>query len=111
MEASNMTAVASPAKQERWAFSEGEIALPFNCNGFDVLVAYPPECELGVIVYRNGTVSNFWADGTCGIPIAVGELAGECESLYHPDSGEETSVWRDVLTDADGNLRRLLDRA
>lgn len=102
-------------RKERWAFSEEESALPFACNSYDELTTTVPDpynpgehCELAVIVYRNGEVSNRWSDGTAGLPAEVVEMAAEEETLYHPDTDEYTDVWRDVEVDDDGNLLRLL---
>lgn len=100
--------------KERWAFSKSELADPAACNGYDDLIAlvtiYDDEggeaiAEEKVIVYRNGEVSNRFADGTIGIPPELAELTDEEETLLHPD-GDETEVWRDVDADADGNFLR-----
>jgi hypothetical protein len=102
--------------KERWAFSESELADPGKCSSTDEIVATLPYefceengIEEGVIVYRNGEVSNRFSDGTAGISAEIAELAGECESLYHPDADEETAAWRDVEVDKKGNLVCLLD--
>lgn len=96
-------------RKERWAFCESELADPAKCNTYDELTTSvidpdnPGEhLEQGVIVYRNGEVSNRWDDGTVGIPADVTELAAEEETLYHPDLDEYTDVWADVLTDDSG---------
>jgi len=100
-------------RQERWAMSEEESALPFALNSYDELIAdaRDPEngelLEQGIIVSRNGEVSNRWDDGTVGVPADVAELADAEDTLYHPN-GEETDVWRDVEVDDDGSLLRLL---
>jgi len=100
-------------RKERWAMSEEESALPFALNSYDELIAdaRDPETgerlELGIIVYRNGKVSNRWAGGTVGVPADVAELADAEETLCHTN-GETTDVWRDVEVDDSGSLIRLL---
>lgn len=103
-----------PPVYERWAFSESELAAPAECKGHDELVAYVDLDDdwegvegQGVVVYRNGEVSNRFDDGTAGVPKELAELANEVESLVHPD-GEETAAWRDVETDKDGNFVQFL---
>jgi hypothetical protein len=94
---------------ERWAFCESELAHPAECKTHDELVGEVPyeygeenRIECGIIVYRNGHVSNRFEDGTVGVSAEARELAGECETLYHPDSNETTDVWADVFVDHDG---------
>lgn len=101
--------------KQRWAFTESELANPAECKGDDELVAYVytdtefKETEsYGIVVYRNGKVSNRFDDGTAGVPRGLVDLANDCESLLHPD-GEETSVWKDVEADDQGNFVRFLD--
>jgi len=89
-------------KNERWAFSESELADPAACNAYDELIAIVPDCELGIIVCRNGEVSNRWEDGAVGVPADVAEAANADESLYHPDLDTYADVWADVFVDADG---------
>ena len=100
---------------ERWAFSESELANPAKCKSYDELLADVPYeyaeehgIEEDIIVQRNGTVTNRWSDGTAGVPAETAELAGECETLYRPETREETDAWRDVEVDAAGNFLRLL---
>ena len=97
-------------KTERWAFSEKELADPYACHSHDELLASVPNpddpeksLEQGIIVYRNGTVSNRWEDGTVGVPAEVAELANDEETLYHPDD-ELTEAWRDVCVGDDGSF-------
>ena len=80
---------------ERWALSEGELANPHDLRSDDELVAEAN--GVGVLVYRNGEVSNRFDDGTAGVPEDIKEAAGEVETLLHPN-GEPTSKWVDVLT-------------
>jgi hypothetical protein len=67
---------------ERWAFSASELSDPSRLNAFDKLIAFVGET---VAVNRN--------DISCG-----------CETLYHPDTAEQTCQWSDVLTDDDGKF-------
>jgi len=102
-------------RKERWAFSQSELADPSACTGYDELVAIIDIDDdgdgvdsFGIIVYRNGEVSNRFDDGTAGVPKEFAELADECESLVHPD-GEETAEWKDVEADAEGNFVRFIN--
>lgn len=102
-------AIEPPCK-ERWAFSRSELVDPVKCNGHDELVAYVDIDDdwdgiesYGIIVYRNGKISNRFDDGTAGVPKTLVELADSEESLLHPD-GEETSEWKDVMADGNGNF-------
>lgn len=101
---------------ERWAFSDAELKNPQACNGFDELVAdeiigYNKQenrliyGEIGVLVQRNGTVTNRYADGTIGVANDVAELAGEDESPCHTD-GTPCDNWRDVETNDKGEFIR-----
>lgn len=100
--------------KERWAFSESELANPAGCKGYDELVAYVHLDDNwggveghGVVVYRNGEISNRFDDGTAGIPDGLAELANDVESLLHPD-GEDTAEWRDVEVEGEGDFVRFV---
>lgn len=95
---------------ERWAFLASELDNLQACKAEDEFVAYPAleQTELGVIVGRNGQVSNRWEDGTVGIPPEVREVADETDSL-HSLSGEEIIGWRDVEVSEDGQPLRLCE--
>ena len=105
-------------KEERWAFSESELANPGKCRSDDELVAYIDLDDdwggvegHGIVVYRNGKVSNHFANGTIGLPeglTGLAELAGGIESLLHPD-GEDTAAWKNVEANDQGNFTRFLD--
>lgn len=91
-------------KTERWIFCESELANPAACTGYDEFVTTVSDpdngletLELGVIVYRNGTISSRWEDGTVGLPPEVVELAEAEEEYYSPDLDEPADVWADVL--------------
>ena len=61
-------------EEEYWAFARSEAAHPETTHRHDQLIANPTITdydeegdwtpELGVIVYRDGTVTNRWSDGT-----------------------------------------------
>jgi hypothetical protein len=90
---------------ERWAFSRDELAHPDECSSHDELIAYVDVDNdfggtdgYGIIVYRNGKISNRFDDGTAGVPKRLADLAFECEYLIHPNDGE-TYLWHDVVVD------------
>jgi len=83
---------------ERWAFTTRELDNPAACCGFDELVADVPFEDLGVLVQRNGVVTNRWEGETAGIPADIAKLANECESLFNPQTNELAEEWRDVVT-------------
>ncbi len=101
-------------KKEHWAFSESELTDPSKCKSNDELVAcidLDDDWEgvegHGIVVYRNGEVSNHFADGTAGLPIGLAELANGIESLLHPN-GEDTAAWKNVEADKDGTFVQFL---
>lgn len=94
---------------ERWAFTDRELIDPTTCCVFDELVADVPCEDMGILVQRNGCVTNRWEDGTAGIPADIAELAGECESLYNPQTNELAEVWRNVVTNQDGKFLRFAE--
>jgi len=96
---------------ERWAFTQSELKRPHGLTSHDELVASVKfYCEEtgntldAVIVYRDGTVTNRWADGTAGIPDLIAELAAEDESPYNPETHEAADTWRDVRVDTEGGF-------
>ena len=90
-------------KLERWAFSESELANPEGLNSDDELITIR-----GIIVYRDGSVSNRYEDGTFGISREEKEEANEEETLYHPEVDEETIAWRPVEVDDNGGFVRFM---
>lgn len=90
--------------RERWAFTDAELREPAACRGDDELIA-----DWGIIVYRNGAVSNRYADGTAGIDPDLRDLAGADESPLHPGSGDYADNWRDVETDGAAGFVRFLE--
>jgi hypothetical protein len=91
---------------ERWVFTQSEIdKADFKPKSDDEFIATVPGQELDVIVYRNGTVSNRWADGTIGVPAQIVELADAEETLHSLDLAEFADVWRDVVVDDEGNFK------
>ena len=85
----------------RWAFTEKEL-IEIRENGFmpnddDEFIVYV-NGALGVIVQRNGVVTNRWSDGTIGVSDEVREVVAGEEDLYTTDSEHvEHVVWRDVM--------------
>jgi len=95
-------------ERQRWAFSETELKNARACRADDELIAAVPEASLGVIVYRNGVVTNRWEDGTAGVPDVVKDWVQSEEELYHPEVRESTSVWRGVVV-RDGAFLQFYD--
>ena len=101
--------------EERWCFTAYELSgHERTCHNYDEFVAdlgedqQGPISEVGVIVYRNGDVSNRWGDGTRGVPDEYRQLADEVEALTKPYGEGEADVyadeWRDVIADKDGGF-------
>lgn len=91
-------------KPERWAFSPSELTASQGLNAKDELIAHPANWEQGVIVLRNGEVSNRWEDGTVGVPPLERAFAESVETLRHPGTAELTEGWYDVWVLPDGRL-------
>jgi len=106
------TPMSNKTRKERWVFCESELTHPETCKSYDELTTTvldpdsdpdnPEHLEQGVIVYRNGEVSNRWNDGTAGIPADVAELANCEETYYHPERDEYADIWADVFVDNNG---------
>ena len=64
-----------PRQKGRWVFIDIELVHPEHCKANDLFVAYPAASneQLGVIVYRDGRVTNRWDDGTAGVPDRLGD--------------------------------------
>ena len=102
---------------ERWCFTAHEFEHPEDCFGEDPFVAVTE--ETGVIVLRNGTVTNMWEDGTAGVPDTVQQEADHVEELAKPvyygnnravnGEDEYTEGWRDVWV-KDGRFLRWATR-
>lgn len=115
--------VAPRGREERWCFTEHELEHPEDCWSQDPFVAFlgyeednqTPIAELGVIVHRNGTVTNVWEDGSVGVMVEYVQLADSVEALTKPayygnnhaqnDADEVAEVWRDVLVGEDGRFK------
>ena len=107
--------------REYWAFSVSELLDPGECHGDDELTAYldiddthTGALAIGVIVHRNGHVTDRFEDGTL-LPFStkrrnheLQRLAARVETLMH-QNGEETLEWRDVRVDRHGNFITFLD--
>ena len=92
-------------RTERWIFCESELADPANCKADDEMlcsVTTGPDSSEGVIAYRNGEISNRFADGTAGLPADLVELAEAEEEYYNPERDEIADVWANVFVDGDG---------
>ena len=116
-------------KQERWCFTAHEIRHPEDCFSNDPFVAHISEDEFrqldpwetlfrGVIVQRNGVVTDIWEDGDTGVPESAQQAANWAEELSKPvyygdnhavnTNDEVTLAWRDVLCDG-GRFVRFTD--
>ena len=104
--------------RQRWVFTVDELNHPERCTGDEQFSTGPLPCgppdsdgqvpltEEGMIVLRNGTVSNHWNNGSLwsggrlGIPAHVVEAANDVESYISRD-GKATvfDIWRDVECD------------
>jgi hypothetical protein len=104
---------------ERWVFTKSELKHPETCHSKDEFIGYPERDiddeirvwpERGVIVYRNGQVSNRYSDGTAGVPDDERDLVDAIETLVKPreqvkDLYDELAYnWYDVVIDAEGNF-------
>jgi hypothetical protein len=109
-------------KTERWVFTQDELErivahidgnqpMPSLERG-DEFIAVLTDYDIGVIVYRDGEVSNRWADGTAGLTNRAKELA-EDEECFHRVSDEIgwelAAIWLDVQTDSRGRLVAVID--
>lgn len=101
------------AKRERWCFTPYELKNPHHCKSKDTFVA-EVGAQVGVIVRRNGKVTNYWEDGTSGVTRDVAASAEMEEELRKPvywgnnlpqnDEDEYASDWRTVLVMPDGRF-------
>ena len=101
---------------ERWCFSEADLQHPERCKAHDELIAgvnegdFPDNItEVDVIVYRNGQVTDRFADtGETGVPKNLQELADNEEELFNPRGHTDMecfcTYWRDVWTDETGEF-------
>lgn len=109
-------------RRETWWFTEHELRLRFlrspkDAWGDDPFVAYPPEADKGVIVLRNGQVTDAWEDGERGVPPAVQEAAKQVQMVLRPtavteyganwavdEQDEAATERRSVVVGADGRF-------
>lgn len=106
-------------KKERWGFTDAELKNPSACNAFDeqIVTCDFPEfvtwTERGILVQRNGTVTNRYGDGTAGISDEERELIENGEPPQYKINGDvdspngndfDVDTWRNVWTDNDGNF-------
>ena len=89
----------------RWVFTDQELSTPQLCRAEDEFFAFPTldGGENGVIVYRDGRVTNRFADGTAGVPDEIYQAAGDCTTLISSEN-QMADNWQDVYTDEDGNF-------
>ena len=98
---------------ERWVFTAHDLQHPDDCRANDELIAHlgsdeeGPVAEQGVIVKRNGQVTDRWEDGTQGVSEEYAKLAEESEELTKPYGEGDLDVayadtWRDVWVDDHG---------
>lgn len=92
-------------RTERWVFTDAELAVKgLNCKGDDEFVATVKDVEHGVVVQRNGNVTNRWEDGVFGVPKNIAKLADDVESLV-ASNGEVADNWRSVKVNDDGTCK------
>jgi len=107
-----MSRVAKRERIERWPFSRRELKHPQELNSLDVL-----EADLSMFAEEwdadmEGETADVYRSGECEdptIPRDWRELAEDVETLYHPETGEATDVWADVVVDGEGNFVRFED--
>jgi hypothetical protein len=83
-------------KIERWAFTPSERKNPAGCRREDEFVASWANVDQGVIVLRDGTVTNRWDDGTAGVPREIQGFA-EHFTAGLSRNGEPIDGWYDVI--------------
>lgn len=95
-------------RTERWSFTNRELKHPKTCRADDefMVLLDEEESELPVIVYRNGEVSNRYADGTVGVIESNRLAANDQETLYTLDGEDSTFEWRDVEVTDEGEFVR-----
>jgi len=110
-----MSRVAKRERIERWPFSRRELKHPQELNSLDVL-----EADLSMFAEEwdadmAGATADVYRSGECEdptIPRDWRELAEGVETLYHPETGEATDVWADVVVDGrSGDFVRFKDEA
>lgn len=90
--------------RERWCFTQAELANPVACKATDELVAFRFD-RGGIIVTRDGQVSNRWDDGTKGVSETDRAWADDQETLYN-EEGDALDEWRDVMVSDEGEFIR-----
>ena len=95
-------------REERWAFTRSELGDPGGLKSSDELIAYVEGAtpESGVIVYRNGVVSNRYGDGTAGVTPEHRAAAESDETLWRLETQDYADEWRDVVVDENGMFVR-----
>lgn len=101
--------------KSRWVFTSSEIARlrakdsGFQPTAYDEFIVAVLQYEVAVIVQRDGTVTNRWADGTVGVPSWPAEMANEAEAYCSEELGEIADIWLDVEVGEAGGLVQVLD--
>jgi hypothetical protein len=128
-------------KRERWVFTTAELEQPGKCRGTDEFlvtcpydsqlekelvaaggVAEGPDistwCERGIIVLRNGTVTDRYGDGTVGVSDGEKELIRNGDPAYYRLGGlgefgdgsqrPAAEEWRNVIAESTGKLYKVL---
>lgn len=87
-------------------FTDAELQDPSLCKGDDEFISFPhmDGGEQGIIVYRDGRVTNRFEDGTVGVPVELQDAADDVETLVQVGGMNYADNWHDVYVDEDGNF-------
>jgi hypothetical protein len=110
-----LKSLAAGMRRETWWFTDHELARtvrgPEDTWGHDPFVAYLRDAAQGVVVLRNGQVTDAWEDGEHGVPPAIQHAAGQVQEVSRPteygenwavdEADEKATERRPVLVDAD----------
>jgi hypothetical protein len=112
-------------KTETWVFTSIDLENPQNCRASDECIAvvkssfglryrnranapkYPVN-TFEIIILRNGTVTNQFADGSIGVPEELREAAQESDSIYRVQKRKTVNAqeWREVIVGEKGEFIR-----
>jgi hypothetical protein len=94
--------------EERWVFTEDELENPAACDRDDEFLASGSGLpEVGILVQRNGEVTNRYGDGTAGVPDEQRTLVNDAETLGgmgEYNLGDIADNWRQVMVDDRGRF-------
>ena len=102
-------------KIARWWFTEKELeSFDNTCKCSDEFIVFPSFCsyaakEIGVLVYRDGTATNRYGDGTVGVSADDKVFAEEESDLHDPDDLDAIGAWKDVRVDEHGFFFSLIE--